>query len=124
MNDEGWRRNKYGGLFNINEDRYVGGKKVSVKKGQTLSDAMKESGKFKKKETEIKNEKSLKEEWNAKNEDKISNMNSSQMIEEIRDQLQDSGIGDSFAINGKTQGFFEKRSALGTVVEVTSTTNF
>ena len=59
MEDTGWRKNtRTGGWFNIfwgKKDRYIGGKKIVQKKGQSLSEAMKKSGKFinKKKQDEI-----------------------------------------------------------------------
>lgn len=67
MEDKGWRKNKFGGWFNIffkrkDENRYVGGKKIVQGKDETLDEAMKKSGKF-------KTEKQLKKEEIAKKVD-------------------------------------------------------
>ena len=100
--------------------RTISGRKVFIAEGESLRDAMRTSGKFR--EKPIRNEKSLKDEWNAKTEGKISKMNSSQLSEEIRNQLEDSGVDDYVTINGETKGYFGDRGIGKEIIVVKSTT--
>lgn len=102
--------------------RTVGGRRIFIKDGEDLETAMKKSGKFKKREKEIKNKMQLKDEWNAKNDSKLSKMNSSQMAEEVRNQLDDCGVDNYVTINGETKGYFGDRGIGKEVINVSSTT--
>ena len=103
--------------------RTVGGRRIFIKDGEDLKTAMKKSGKFKKREKEIKNKMQLKDEWNAKNEGKISKISSSQLNEEIRNQLDDCGVDNYVTINGETKGYFGDRGIGKEIIVVRSTTN-
>lgn len=84
--DDGWRRNKRtGGWFNINwtKDRYVGGKHIKQKNNQSLSDAVKESKKFSKKQDENKEQ-----DYKKKLDDAIKNSKTSTVDADADDSLQ------------------------------------